>query len=191
MVALREERMSAGLKIALCATAAMISLSDLRISVAQTAQPAASGSTGLEEIVVTARRREERVQTIPLAITAFSGEDIEKKHINDLSDLGLSVPSLAVDQEQSDPNAYFSNQLRLRGLPGTVVYFADVPVGNTDFSTGSASPFPHGTSPGYYYDLDNVEVLKGPQGTLFGKNSIGGLISITPKKPTNDYEGYV
>jgi len=85
MVALREERMSAGLKIALCATAAMISLSDLRISVAQTAQPAASGSTGLEEIVVTARRREERVQTIPLAITAFSGEDIEKKHINDLS----------------------------------------------------------------------------------------------------------
>lgn len=183
--------MSTRLKIALCATVAVISQIDPRTGVAQTAQTSAAASTGLEEIVVTARRREERLQTVPLAITAFSGDDIEKKHINDLSDLGLSVPSLAVTQEQSDPNAIYSNQLRLRGLAGTVVYFADVPVGNTDFSTGSASPFPHGTSPGYYYDLDNVEVLKGPQGTLFGKNSIGGLISITPKKPTNDFEGYV
>jgi len=62
-----------------------------------------------------------------------------------------------------------------------VVYFADVPLGSVDYQAGTG--LTHGLSSGFYYDLDNLEVLKGPQGTLFGKNSIGGLISIEIRPP--------
>jgi len=175
--------------MALFSTAAVLSLVGTHGAIAQqAAQPAASAGTGLEEIVVTARRKEERVQSVPLAITAFSQSDIERKQIQTVQDLSRNVPSLAVSNSQSDANAPYSSQTRLRGLPGTVIYFADVPLGAADYATGTG--LTHGLSAGFYYDLDNLEVLKGPQGTLFGKNSIGGLISIEPKKPTNDYEGY-
>lgn len=157
---------------------------------AQTSDQPSAATGGIEEIVVTARRREEKVQTVPLAITAFSGRDIEQKHIQELRDLGLHVPSLNVEANASDANGLAPGQVRLRGLSGTIVYFADVPIGTTDAFAGGITSFSRGAGPQFYYDLDNVEVVKGPQGTLFGKNSIGGLISVDPKKPTNDYEGY-
>jgi iron complex outermembrane receptor protein len=150
----------------------------------QTAQAAsADSSSGLEEIVVTARRREERLQTVPLAVTAFSQADIEKQHIQQVSDLAKQVPSLAIMTNSSDTLGSHSFTISLRGLPGTVAYFADVPLGGPNGEN-------YGFSTGLYYDLDNLEVINGPQGTLFGKNSIGGLISIEPKHPTNDFEGY-
>jgi iron complex outermembrane receptor protein len=180
--------MSSKLKMALCATAAIVSLTGAHGAVAQTGQDTATAGTGLEEIVVTARRKEERLQSVPLAITAFSQNDIEKKHIDAVKDLAREVPSLAISNSQADANAPYSSQTRLRGLPGTVIYFADVPLGSTDYDINSG--LTHGLSAGFNYDLDNLEVLKGPQGTLFGKNSIGGLISIEPKKPTDNFEGY-
>ncbi len=169
-------------------TTALVGSMSAPPALAQTDQPAAAAGGGLEEIVVTARRREERVQAVPIAITAFSQADIEKKHIMTVSDLAKNVPSLASTSTSSDANARYSGQFRLRGLPGTIIYFADVPLGSAD--TDPTTGIVHGTSTGSMYDLDNVEVLKGPQGTLFGKNSIGGLISIEPKRPTDDYEGY-
>jgi iron complex outermembrane receptor protein len=181
--------MSARLSMALCATAAIVGLTaGAKSTLAQPDQPGAASGTGLEEIVVTARRKEERVQTVPIAITAFSQKDIEEKRILQISDLAKNVPSLASNQNQSDANAFYSGQIRLRGLPGTVIYFADVPLGSVDYNPTNG--ITHGTSTGLFYDLDNVEVIKGPQGTLFGKNSIGGLISLEPKKPTNEFEGY-
>jgi iron complex outermembrane receptor protein len=183
--------MSPGISRALLATAAVAGLmAGAGTARAQTDQPTASrGGNDLEEIVVTARRKEERVQTVPIAITAFSQADLEKQHIENVQDLARTVPSLAVSNSQSDANAPYSGQTRLRGLAGSVVYFADVPLGSVDYQAGTG--LTHGLSNGFYYDLDNLEVLKGPQGTLFGKNSIGGLISIEPKKPTNEFEGYV
>ena len=181
--------MSARFTLTLCATAAIVGLTGgAGRAIAQSDQPAANNG-GLEEIVVTARRKEERVQTVPIAITAFSQADLEKQHIETVQDLARTVPSLAVSNSQSDANAPYSGQTRLRGLAGSVVYFADVPLGSVDYQAGTG--LTHGLSTGFYYDLDNLEVLKGPQGTLFGKNSIGGLISIEPKHPTNDFEGYV
>ncbi len=181
--------MSVRFTMALCATAAIVGLTGARTTMAQSDQQTAStAGNGMEEIVVTARRKEERVQSVPIAITAFSQADIEKNHIQDVQDLARNVPSLAVSNSQSDANAPYSSQTRLRGLPGTVIYFADVPLGAADYATGTG--LTHGLAAGFYYDLDNLEVLKGPQGTLFGKNSIGGLISIEPKKPTNEFEGY-
>jgi iron complex outermembrane receptor protein len=175
--------------MALCATAAAVALTPTRVTLAQ-AQPAAtSAGGGLEEIVVTARRREERVQTVPIAVTAFSQAAIENAQIHEVHDLAQSVPSLAVSLSQSDSNALYSGQLRLRGLPGTEIYLAEVPLGNADYQGGTG--LQHGLSEGNFYDLEDVEVVKGPQGTLFGKNSVGGLISIQPHRPTNDFEGYL
>jgi iron complex outermembrane recepter protein len=182
------ESMSPKFTLALLAGTAVIGLSQAPAAVAQTDQPAATANGGLEEIVVTARRKEERVQTVPIAITAFSQADIEKKHINQVKDLSQQVPSLAITASQSDVNALYSGFVRLRGLPGTEIYFNDVPLGSADYNPTTG--LTHGLSQGFYYDLDNLEVLKGPQGTLFGKNSIGGLISIEPKKPTDKFEGY-
>ncbi len=150
---------------------------------------ASKDASGLEEIVVTARRREERVQSVPVAITAFGQAQIDKLQIHDIHDLGQHVPSVAVSQSQSDANAPYSSQLRLRGLPGTEIYFADVPIGGADYSTGRG--IQHGLSEGFTFDLNDVEIVKGPQGTLFGKNSIGGLISYQPKRPQDDFEGYL
>ena len=179
---------SRGVKFALLATAALLGQNISTPAAAQDKGAEAAQSSGLEEIVVTARRREERAQSIPLAITAFSQNDVEQKHIEQVKDLIRAVPSLSVTRLASDPNGPSTGQVRLRGLAGSYTYFADVPVGSTDyFVTNQLS---HGSGAGFYYDLDNVEAIKGPQGTLFGKNSIGGLISISPKKPSNEYEGY-
>jgi len=163
--------------------------SGARQAAAQSDQPAADAAKGMEEIVVTARRREERLQTVPIAITAFTQAELEKKHVEELRDLSKVVPSLAISQTLSDPNAFFSGQVRLRGLAGTEIYFADVPLSSTD--SNPATGLTHGLSPGFFYDNDTTEVDKGAQGTLFGRPSIGGLISIQPKRPTNNLEGYL
>jgi len=182
--------MQSRLIVALCATTSLLTLApNQSVKAQQGAQSTAANKTGLEEIVVTARRREERVQTVPLAVTAFTQSAIEQRQIREIHDLAQHVPSLGVSLSQSDSNANYSGQVRLRGLPGTVIYFADVPIGNADFNP--ANGLQHGLSEGNFYDLADVEVVKGPQGTLFGKNSVGGLISIQPQRPTNAFEGYL
>jgi iron complex outermembrane receptor protein len=159
--------MSPRLSLALCASVAFAGLANPGAVFAQSDQTTAGN--GLEEIVVTARRKEERVQSVPIAISAFSQADLEKEHIQQIKDLVQEVPSLSATAAQSDPNALYAGFVRLRGLPGTIIYFNDVPIGSVD--TNPTTGLTHGLSPGFYYDLDHVEVDKGPQGTLFGKNS--------------------
>jgi len=153
------------------------------------AQTAAATDTGLEEIVVTARRREEKLQSVPIAITAFTAADIRAKNIQSAQDLTVFVPSLIMNN-----NAGFGSGYSLRGQTaslgagaGVVVYFAEVPLVNGQSGIGT---FQGGTGPGQFYDLENVQVLNGPQGTLFGRNTTGGAILFTPAKPTNEFEGY-
>jgi iron complex outermembrane receptor protein len=165
----------------------VIKLPDKSSSAARPAQP--TGDSGMEEVVVTARRRAEKLQTVPLAVTAFTQATLEKQQIHEIRDLARYVPSVGAATNQSDANAPFSDELRLRGLPGTEIYFAEVPLGNADYQIGSG--LQHGLSQGSLYDLEDVEIIKGPQGTLFGKNSVGGLISIQPKRPTDNFEGYL
>jgi iron complex outermembrane receptor protein len=173
----------------LCASASIVGLAYGGGAFAQTNdQPAASATSGLEEVVVTARRREEKIQTVPVAITAFSSKDIEEKHIDEIHELIRSVPSLNASLPGSDANAPYSTHTVLRGLQGVAIYFAGVP-SRADYSTSTGVT--HGVGPGTFFDLDHVEVDKGPQGTLFGRNSIGGLIALEPKHPTNNFEGYI
>jgi len=153
------------------------------------AQDAASTGSGLEEIVVTARRREEKLQSVPITITAFTAADLIEKNITSAQDLTVYVPSLIMNN-----NAGFGRGYSLRGQtaslgagPAVVAYFAEVPLVNGQTGSGT---FQGGTGPGLFYDLANVQVLNGPQGTLFGRNTTGGAVLFTPQKPTNEFEGY-
>ena len=152
----------------------------------QADQATAAPTAGLEEIVVTARRREEKLQTVPIAINAFGGQTLQEHKVEGIEDLSRLVPALT--QVQTVRN---KEGLSIRGLNNSgasaqgqsnsvTTYYAEVPL-------------PTGDSMGYgrYYDLDNAQVLQGPQGTLFGRNSTGGALLIQPKKPTNNFEGYV
>ncbi|MCB1686902.1 MAG: TonB-dependent receptor [Halioglobus sp.] len=143
----------------------------------------------LEEVYVTARRKEERLQDVPISMTVFNQEQLDNANITNAGDLANYVPSLQVNTRfGGDTTTFairgFSQELRTTASVG--VYFAEVvaPRGANTQNSGD------GAGPGDYFDLQNVQVLKGPQGTLFGRNSTGGAILITPQRPTDEYEGY-
>ncbi|WP_079246993.1 TonB-dependent receptor [Sphingomonas turrisvirgatae] len=151
----------------------------------QEAPPEAVQSGVSGDIVVTARRREERLQDVPIAVTAVTGETLAQANIVQLGDLQTKVPGMTMT-----PSAFGSNilQVAIRGQrqydpyitkdPAVAVYFADV-VQNR----------PHGLNSSLF-DLESIQVLKGPQGTLFGRNTTGGAVIIAPKAPTDRFEGY-
>jgi iron complex outermembrane recepter protein len=148
---------------------------------AQNLPPAAPG---IEQVVVTARRRAERQQRVPTAITALDGKQLQKRGVVNTNDLARAVPSLTIGgQTRSDSEFYLRGQ-----TPGVInqgvhnnssvtIYFLEVPT----LTSG----------PGEFYDLQDVQVLKGPQGTLFGRNTTGGAILFTPVRPHDDYSGYI
>lgn len=148
-------------------------------------RPAGSnaGSAGLEEIVVTARRRAETLQDVPIAITAFDGERLEELGAPDLSYLKQSVPNVTVEATrgtnttltafirgvgQQDPVAGFE--------PGVGLYIDDVYINR-----------PQGALLDIY-DVERVEVLRGPQGTLYGRNTIGGAIKYVTRRLADEPE---
>jgi len=141
---------------------------------------------GIADIVVTARRREEAIQDVPLAVQAFSGEALESRRISSAVDLSKIVPALTSSQSSRDEENYVirgqsGSGASISGQQVTVpAYFAQVPL-----------PIGDGGGPGYYYDLQNVQVLKGPQGTLFGRNSTGGAILFEPRQPGSEFGGYI
>jgi iron complex outermembrane recepter protein len=146
---------------------------------------AASSDDSLEEVIVTAQFREQNLQDTPIAITAISGEMLNEKGLTNVTDLGLVIPNASIR-----PQGSFSGptpQIGMRGVstsdyiftsdPGVGVYIDDVYQGSL---TGSAMDL---------LDLERVEVLRGPQGTLFGKNSLGGAIRLISKEPRGDNTG--
>jgi iron complex outermembrane receptor protein len=144
-----------------------------------------------DAIIVTARRIEERLQDVPISVAVVSQEQIARSNIIGADDLARVVPGLNVDSRYtSETNAFsirgFSQALRTASSVGT--FFADVVA-----PRGGAGAFPggDGAGPGSLFDLQNVQVLKGPQGTLFGRNTTGGSVILTPRKPTDNFEGYL
>jgi iron complex outermembrane receptor protein len=153
------------------------------------AQAAPDGNAG--DIIVTARRVEERLQDVPISITVFNQQELSTRNIVAASDLATYTPSLTTNSFFGSDNTTFSirgfNQ-QFGTLPTVGVYFADV------ISPRGASnniPVGDGAGPGSFFDLQNVQVLKGPQGTLFGLNTTGGAVLLVPQKPTDKFEGYV
>jgi iron complex outermembrane receptor protein len=151
--------------------------------------PALAGDN--DPIIVTARRVEERLRDVPVSITVFDQKQLADRDIVNAQDLAAYTPSLSVTTMFGAENSTFA----LRGFvqetgtePSVGVYFADVVA-----PRGASQGFPagDGAGPGAFFDLQNVQVLKGPQGTLFGRNTTGGAILIVPRKPAFHPEAYV
>ena len=134
------------------------------------------------DIIVTARRRAENIQSTPVSITAFGTESLRQAQIRDTQDLLFKTPGVFLAGSGGRENSNFSIRGQSKALagnsaPGVISYFADVPAP----TLGSSIPT---------YDLASVQVLKGPQGTLFGRNTTGGAILYYPTTPTYIVEGY-
>jgi iron complex outermembrane receptor protein len=155
------------------------------------ATPQATDNSGIEQVVVTAERRSELLQKVPISITVFNQQQLTNKNITNPSDLANYTPSLSTDVRFGADNASFAIRgftQEIRTTPSVGTYFADViePTGGAHGTTAG-----DGASPGDLFDLQNVQVLKGPQGTLFGRNTTGGAVLIVPQKPTDEFGGYV
>ena len=145
---------------------------------------AASGS----DIIVTARRKEESLQSVPVSITALSQKDLTERSVTSANDLSKIATGLVVSSDTGNPGVpTFS--IRGRGqvfgaATGSVeTYFADIPLSST---------FEMPAPPPQFFDLGTLQVLKGPQGTLFGRNTTGGAVVIVPQAPKLGVtEGYV
>src|SRR5690606_18791313 len=167
-----KKHINATLKVALGATAFITSM------------PAVYAQ-GIEEVFVTARKRDEGVQTVPLAISALSSDLLEQRNVRQIEDLNAVVPGFRFGAEGGKAN----NNIMMRGLskiplgegvPAVVTYFANIALPGT----GANIPT---------YDIANIQVLKGPQGTLFGRNTLGGAVVIAPELPSlsGEVSGYV
>lgn len=154
---------------------------------AQTATPESrdattSDASNLEEVVVTARRRSENLQEVPEAITFFSAREIEAARIQKFGDFAAMTPNFEFFPTSS-PGVF---QMSIRGISQAnegeppIVMVVD----------GVTLPFENSfTLP--LFDIQSIEVLKGPQGALYGQNAIGGAVVVTTRQPTNNYEGRV
>src|SRR5712672_2535767 len=146
----------------------------------------AQADTALEEIVVTAQRRVERLQDVPLAITALSADDLAARGVRQAGDITAGVPNMLLNSPYG-PEA--QPTFTLRGVT------------TQDYSQNQSSPIAMYVDEVYKavgavqalqtYDLDRVEVLRGPQGTLYGKNATGGAVSFYSKSPSlSETDGY-
>jgi iron complex outermembrane receptor protein len=152
-----------------------------------------SSSIGLETVIVTARKVQENAQTVPISITAYNQGDLDKLGVKTLEDLKYSAPSVYIA-----PTAFRQDTLNVT-IRGQRNFDAPSGGGNPGLGFDTASAI---YKDGVYYaravgltgslfDMDNVEVLKGPQGTLVGRNTTGGAILYTSKDPGPDFGGYV
>tara|TARA_B110000008_G_C16965306_1_gene561734 strand:+ start:163 stop:2427 length:2265 start_codon:yes stop_codon:yes gene_type:complete len=141
---------------------------------------------GLEEIVVTAQKREDSIQTVPIAITAIDGDVLDNKAVVNLESLQGLVPGAQIGQFANTPHGAVFN---IRGM-GAI---------EPDPYAGSAVMVTIDGVPQYFnmtslvdlFDVERVEVLRGPQGTLFGANTTGGVVNIVTKAPSGEYNGKV
>lgn len=155
---------------------------------APTEQPAERQSSGLGEIVVTGTRIATNVQDVPIAITAVTAEALEERQITTFADLGNIVPNATFRKSQGIYGA--GVQVNLRGIGQTDTQFSGEPA-VAYYIDDVYYPFLFGSNFDLL-DLDRVEVLRGPQGTLFGRNAISGAVNLVSRRPTfDDFGGYV
>ena len=147
------------------------------------ATSAALGQPMLEEVLVTAQKREQSLQDVPIAVAAMSGEKINDLGLMDLQELTRYVPNVNLNSGQAQPNLF------IRGVgSGTNAGFEQsvgLYIDGVYSGRGQLSNVP------LTLDLERIEILKGPQGILFGKNTIGGAINISSAGPSPEFESYI
>jgi iron complex outermembrane recepter protein len=148
------------------------------------AQTATNESGGIQEIVVTAQKRAENLRDVPISITAVSADDLKQRSITNVEGLQFGTPNVLTYSDDS-----FNTNIIIRGIGSASR--------NIGFESALGSYIDgvyQGRNDTLFQDLgdaERIEVLRGPQGTLFGKNTTSGAISITTKQPTNDFEGAI
>ena len=162
----------------LCLLAGVCAAALSQPAIAQTAKPAdAAATNGIQEIIVTAQRQSQRLQDVPIAVSAFNANALEKQQIKTTSDLQLSLPNVTFTKTN-----FTSSSFTIRGIgnlcvgescePSTAIHLNDAPL------SSSTRLFE-----GEFYDLGQIEVLRGPQGTLFGRNATGGVVNFRTAPP--------
>lgn len=141
--------------------------------VAAPGQVLAQGATAIEEVIVTARRREENLQEVPVAITAISSEDLELRSIENIEDLQVMLPNVDIRGQGRQGGA--GGNFTVRGVGGVARYLDGVALTGNQGSLANV------------VELERIEVLRGPQGTYFGKNAIGGAIQYITKSPAEEF----
>jgi iron complex outermembrane receptor protein len=164
-------------------TALALSLASHGVYAAGAAETAAEAKTvGVEELIVTAEKRPENVQDVPMSVSAFSGDQIAKANIANVAELSRFVPGLSINQSNNNRNS--SIVMRNVGTSGTN------PGTDQDVGVFLDGVYIQVAGPVYseLTDIATVEVLRGPQGTLYGRNTPVGAINITTKAPTSQFE---
>ena len=169
--------------------AALVPTTILGVGLAVSAPATHAAIEQAEEVIVTARRKEESLQDVPISMTVFNQETLDERNVISATDLVKYTPSLSANTRFGSDQASFAIRgftQEFRTTASVGVYFADVvaPRGGAVITAGD------GAGPGSFFDLQNVQVLKGPQGTLFGRNTTGGAIQLVPQKPTGELGGY-
>lgn len=148
---------------------------------AQQTEDRAAGQM-LEEVYVTAQKRSENIQQVPISITAFSKESLKQFGVEETRDLPLVTPGLVISQISSAQvtlRGVSTSNLNLSGDPGVGFYIDDI------YIARASAAFQD------FFDVSRIEVLRGPQGTLFGRNTPGGVIAIVNTEPTMEPDGYI
>ncbi|MEP7246419.1 MAG: TonB-dependent receptor [Gammaproteobacteria bacterium] len=150
----------------------------------------AQDAASLDEIVVTAQRREQNLQEVPISITAFTGEQLEKSNIKGAVDYLAQTPNVSFTEDAQSGSRGLG--ISIRGVNNLVsgenAFVNSVGIYLDEFSVASV---PNGVANPFLPDMERVEVLRGPQGTYFGRNSLGGALNLVTRAPTDKYEGQV
>ncbi len=154
----------------------------------------APSMAGLDEVVVTAQRRSEKINDVPMTITVYSQEKLDQQGVKGIDDLSRVSPGVTFIRNGSGSSGNYNDEgsdISIRGIQSsagastTGVYVDDTPIQTRHLNFGTVNPYPA------LFDLERVEVLKGPQGTLFGAGSEGGTVRfITPEASLHDYQVY-
>ncbi len=159
-----------------------VSLVTLLAAQSQAQSGDGNGALALEEVMVTAELRSENLQEVPVAVTAFTADEIVSRGIESTADFVALTPNVTFDDSFTVGNSFVA----VRGV--TQINNADSPVAIV------VDGVPQNNQKQFkmeLYDVERIEVLKGPQGALYGRNAIGGAVNIVTKAPTNELEGYV
>lgn len=165
----------------------VIATSIVAIAVPETYAAQGGKGFGLEEVVVTARKREENMQDTPLSVAAFTANEMKVRQIHSSDQLSQITPNLSFSSQAPSSGSNASSQIFIRGIgqteflpstdPGVGLYIDGVYMAR---SVGGTLDFA---------DIERIEVLRGPQGTLFGRNTIGGAIDIHTRRPSEEFGG--
>ena len=139
-------------------------------------------SQEIEEVVVTATKKEESIQDLAISVEAFSASDIDNNMVEDFSDLAEAVPGLIIDKAIGSGASYSMRGVGSYGVGAAVVGSLVVNMNGHEYGSSALAEVG-------FHDLERIEVLKGPQGTLSGRNAVQGLVNIVSARPTSEWSG--